>query len=324
MTPKPLATAESVADAARRIAPHIHRTPLHHSRCASEDSGLEVYLKAEVLQKTGCFKPRGALNKVLQLSPEERARGVLTASAGNHAQGLAYAAAVTRTRARVVMPVKAQPSKIEATRAMGVEVELHGDIFHDALARALEIQRETGMTFVHPCIDPQVVSGAGTIGLEILEDLPEVDAILVPIGGGGLISGIAAAVKAHRPAARVFGVEPLNAPAMQRSLQENRLVKLESFRSIADGMAGPSVFQETLDVCRELVEDVLLVSEESMLGAIQYLLSRAKLLTEAAGAAPLAAILDRPAVIPAGSRVVAVLSGGNQDVGLLAGWLRGA
>ena len=314
-------TLDSIREAAGSIAGQVHRTPLLASRTLGRMCGHRLWLKAENLQKTGCFKPRGALNKIAHMTPEERARGVLAASAGNHAQGLAYAAVRQGIPVKVVMPSNAQPSKLAATREMGAEVILHGEIFDDALARSLEVQKETGMSYVHPCIDPHVVSGAGTVGLEILEDLPDVDAIVVPIGGGGLISGIAVAVKSQRPDVKIFGVEPVTSPAMKNSLVAGKLVVLESAVSIADGMAGLAVFEETLETAREYLEDVLLVGEESMLNAMSLLLTRCKLLSEAAGAAPLAALLEGLLPLPAGSRVVALISGGNQDLDLLAGWL---
>jgi threonine dehydratase len=185
-----LITLEEIHEAATRVAPHIHRTPLVHSRTFSEQAGVEVYLKCENLQKTGSFKPRGALNRIERLSDEERGRGVLAASAGNHAQGLAFAAHSRGIPVTVVMPETAPQAKLDATREMGAEVIQKGAIFDEALAEALDLQRATGMTFVHPCTDPDVVAGAGTIGLEIVEDLPDVDAVVVPIGGGALISGI--------------------------------------------------------------------------------------------------------------------------------------
>lgn len=314
-------TLESIREAARVVAGRIHRTPLLSSRTLSRMCGHRVLLKAENLQKTGCFKPRGALNKIARLSAAERARGVLAASAGNHAQGLAFAAADLGIPVTVVMPVNAQPSKIAATRAMGAEVVLHGEIFDDALERSLALQEETGKCYVHPCIDPDVVSGAGTIGLEILEDEPGVDAIVAPIGGGGLISGIAVAVKELAPRVKIFGVQPAGAPSMKRSLEAGRLVTLDSVRSIADGMAGRAVFEETLRVVERHVEDVILVDDAAVLEAISLLLTRCKLLAEGAGAAPLAALLARSLPLPEGSTVVAVVSGGNQDLGLLARWL---
>jgi threonine dehydratase len=313
---------DDVRRAAEGIAPHVHRTPLVRSRTFSEMTGHEVFLKCENLQRTGSFKPRGALHRIARMSEAERRRGVLAASAGNHAQGLAYAAAARGIPVTVVMPETASPSKIEATRALGAEIVFAGPIIDDAFARADQLAAERGMTMVHPCTDPDVVAGAGTVGIEIVEDLPAVDAVVVPIGGGGLISGIAAAVRGMRPGARVWGVEPETAPAMERSLAAGRPVRLDSARSIADGMAGLTVFPYTLDHAAALCAGVRLVSEAAMLEAMRLLLSRAKLLTEAAGAAPLAAILDGLPDLPRGSNVVAVLSGGNQDLDRLACWLR--
>lgn len=320
--PVTLITLDEIQKAARQVSPQLHRTPLWHSRTFSELAGAQVYLKCENLQKTGSFKPRGALYRIANLSHQERARGVMAASAGNHAQGLAFAAASRDIPVTVVMPETAPQAKLDATREMGARVILKGTLFDDALAEALLLQRTTGMTFVHPCTDPDVVAGAGTLGLEIVEDLPQVDAVVVPVGGGALLAGIAAAVRGVRPQVQVWGVEPRTAPAMERSLAAGELVTLESADSIADGMAGLAVFQYTLDHARALCAGVRLVSEEAMLRAIRLLLERAKLLTEAAGAAPLAAILDGLPDIGPDSRVVAVLSGGNQDLNLLAGWLR--
>ncbi len=311
----------SVREAAGRIAGKVHRTPLLASATFSSISGHSVRIKAENFQKTGSFKPRGALNRVAISTPEERARGFLAASAGNHSQGLAWAASALNAPVTVVMPAGAQPAKVEATRALGARVVLHGAIFDDALVEALRIRDETGATFVHPCIDPAVASGAGTIGLEILEDCPGVDAIVVPIGGGGLISGIATAVKAIAPRVKIYGVEPQTAPAMKRSLDEGRLVTLDSADSIADGMAGRAVFAETLAVCERLVEDVILVPEAVMLDAIVLLLTRCKILAEAAGAAPVGALVEGLVPLPSGSTVVTVVSGGNQDTRLLARWI---
>jgi threonine dehydratase len=308
--------------AARAIAGRVHRTPLIRSATLSAQSGYELFLKCENLQKTGSFKPRGALYRIAELTSDEARRGVLCASAGNHAQGVAYAAAARGIPVTVVMPANAPRAKVDATRALGASIVLEGEIFDDALAAALELQRRSGATFVHPCTDRAVMAGAGTVGLEIADDLPDVDAVVVPVGGGALLSGIATAVRGRQPAARLFGVEPASAPAMERSLAAGRLVTLESARSIADGMAGRAVFQVTLDHVRRLCAGVLLVSDAEILAAIRLLLSRAKLLTEGAGAAPLAAILTGLPGVRPGAKVVAVLSGGNQDLDLLAGWIR--
>ena len=314
-------TPRAIREAAAVIAPHIHRTPL--LRCATLDriTGFEVHLKAENLQKTGSFKPRGALNRIAHLTPDEARRGVLAASAGNHAQGLAYAAAARRIPVRIVMPATASKAKIDATRAMGAEVILHGELFDDALARSLEILKETGMTFVHPAIDPHVVAGAGTIGLEICEDLPGIDALVCPVGGGGMLTGIATIVKELAPGARIFGVNPDGAPAMARSFREGAVVRLESAASIADGMTGRAGTAETLEAMRGLVESIVTVSDASILEAILLLLGRAKLLVEGAGAGPLAALLERKIPLPEGSRVALILSGGNIDLDRLSGFI---
>jgi len=314
-------TLDTIRRAAATIAGKVHRTPLLPSRTLSAMTGFDLRFKAENLQKTGCFKPRGALNRIARMSAEDKSRGVLAASAGNHAQGLAWAAVRLGIPVKVVMPETAPASKIEATRAMGAEIVLHGEIFDDALARSLELQRETGMTYVHPCLDPDVVSGAGTIGLEILEDWPDVDAIVAPIGGGGLISGISVAVKTQRPEVKMFGVQPSGAPSMKRAMETGHVVVLDSVRSIAEGMAGRAVFEETLAFARRYLEDVLLVSDASLLRAITLLLSRSKLLAEGAGAGPLAAMLDGSLKLPPGSKVAAVISGGNQDLQRLSLWL---
>ncbi|HET9480504.1 MAG TPA: threonine/serine dehydratase [Candidatus Polarisedimenticolia bacterium] len=321
--PEVFVTLDSIRAAARILAGKVHRTPLWSSRTLSAMTGHQVWLKCENLQKTGCFKPRGALNKIAGLGSAERARGVLAASAGNHAQGLAWAAGRLGIPVMVVMPAAASQAKIDAVRSMGADIVLHGEIFDDALEKSLEIAKATGMTYVHPCIDPDVIAGAGTIGVEILEDLPDADAIVAPIGGGGLISGIAVAARALRPQTRVFGVQPETAPSMLRAMQTGRVVRLESARSIADGMAGKAVFEETLAIARSHVEQVALVSDASILRAITLLLSRCKLLAEGAGAGPLAALLDGSLPLPAGSKVVSVVSGGNLDLQQLSGWLVG-
>lgn len=316
-------TLSSVREAAARIAPHVHRTPL--LRCASIDriTGLEVHLKAENWQKTGSFKPRGALNRLGRLTEEEARRGVLAASAGNHAQGLAYAAAARRIPVKVVMPANTPPSKIQATREMGAEVILHGEIFDEALERSLEIQEASGMVYVHPCIDPWVVSGAGTTGLEICEDLPAFDALVCPVGGGGLITGVGTVVRQMAPGARVYGVNTEAAPAMARSFREGKAVTVSTSPSIAEGLAGKAGVPETLEVMKSLVDDLVVVSEKGILQAILLLLTRAKILVEGAGAGSLAALLEGKLSLPRGSRVVLILSGGNLDVDCLAAWIAG-
>jgi threonine dehydratase len=313
---------DTISEAARRIEGRLHRTPL--LRCATLDTltGYEVHLKAENWQKTGSFKPRGALNRLAHLDSADQKRGVLAASAGNHAQGLAFAASSRKVPVLVVMPANTPAVKIEATRSMGAEVILHGEIYDEALEKALEIQEETGLTFVDPVTDPYVVSGAGTVGLEICEDLPEFDGLVCPVGGGGLICGIGTAVRERIPGARIFGVNAAGAAAMARSFREGRVVHLDKAASIAEGIAGKAGIQETLDLMKGMVEDVITVTDAGILEALLLLLTRAKLLTEGAGASPLAALLARKIPLPPGSRIVLVLSGGNLDLDLLARWIR--
>ena len=317
-----LVTPSTIRAAAGTIGPHIHRTPLLRCRTLDYLTGFEVHLKAEIWQKTGCFKPRGALNRIANMTPQEESRGVLAASAGNHAQGLAYAAAAKKIPVKGVMPANAPAAKIDATRQMGAEVILHGEIFDDALERALEIQEDAGMTFVHPVIDPHVVSGAGTVGLEICEDLPEFDAVVCPVGGGGLLTGIATITREMNPSAKLFGVCPESAPAVALSYEKGSVVRTETASSIADGMAGKAGIPETLEAMPRLIDGMVTVSEKGILDSMILLLTRAKLLTEGAGAAPLAALLEKKISLPPGSRIVLVLSGGNLDLDRLAHWIR--
>lgn len=308
-----MVTLGDIKDARTRVGSDVHRTPLAFSRTFSELLGEHLYLKQECLQKTGSFKPRGALNKLRQLTPEERQRGVITVSAGNHAQSLAYGARISHVRATVVMPANASQGKAEAARAYGAEVVLHGDV-KAAFARCLDLQRERGLTLVHPFDDPAIIAGQGTVGLEILEDLPDADLVIVGIGGGGLISGIATAIKEQRPRCRVVGVEPEGAAAMARSLEARRVVRLETVDTIADGLGAPFAGELTLAHVQRYVDDVVLVSDEEIVKAVRLLLERCKLLVEPAGAAALAALLSGKVTPPPGGRTVAVLSGGNIDL----------
>lgn len=314
-------TPSTIRLAAEIIGPYIHRTPLLRCRTLDQLTGFEVHLKTEIWQKTGCFKPRGALNRIANMTAEEESRGVLTASAGNHAQGLAYAAAAKKIPVKVVMPANAPVAKIEATRQMGAEVILHGEIFDDALERALEIQDAAEMTFVHPVIDPHVVSGAGTVGLEICEDLEGLDAIVCPVGGGGLLTGIAIITREMNPSTKLFGVCPASAPAMALSYEKGEVIRTETASSIADGMAGKAGISETLEVLPGLIDGMVTVTEKGILDAMVLLLSRAKLLTEGAGAAPLAALMENKIPMPPGSRIALVLSGGNLDLDRLNHWV---
>jgi threonine dehydratase len=307
----------SELEAARtRISGAVHRTSLLPSRTLSERVGAPVFLKCENLQKTGSFKARGALNRLLRLTDAERARGVATISAGNHAQAVAWAATAAGIRSLVVMPEGASPTKVRASRAYGAEVVLHGDA-RAAFQRVFELADERGLTFVHPFDDVEVVCGHASCGLEILEELPEAGTIVVPVGGGGLSSGIAAAVAATGSRAAVWGVEPEGAAAMHRSLREGRAVHLDAPRTIADGLAAPMAGELNHAILATHGRGVVLVSDADIVSALKLLLERCKLLTEPAGAAGLAGLLSG-AVPVDGAPVVVVLSGGNVDLGQLA------
>jgi threonine dehydratase len=314
---------EDIRRARDVIAGRVHRTPLFSSALLGRrvrtsgpaaGAGVRLFLKAENLQKTGSFKPRGVLNKIRSLPADEKQRGLITVSAGNHAQALAYGAAAEGLRCVVVMPEGASPTKIAASRAYGAEVVIHGTM-HQAFDKLEELRTARGLTLVHPFNDPFIIAGQGTVGLEILEDLPDVDVVVVPIGGGGLISGIAAAIKQSRPSVRVVGVEPEGAPTLTEALRAGRPVRLASVNTIADGLTAPFAGEHTLAHIRVFVDDVVLVSEEELAEGVRAVLQYAKLLTEAAGAAGVAALLaGRVPHAAEGARVAAVLSGGNIDL----------
>ncbi len=299
-----------ITNAQQIIAGRVHRTPLMSSMTLGRRTNAHLHFKAEVFQKTGSFKPRGAINKLHHLTAEERKRGVITISSGNHAQGLAYAASLFGISATVVMPHTTPANKVSATRGYGAEVVLtEGVIF----TTCLEIQKERNLTLVHPFDDPHVVAGQGTIGLEILDDLPEVDAVFVPVGGGGLISGIATAIKLSKPAVKIVGVEPIGASAMWQSLQRKAVVHLDKIDTIAEGLAAPFVGELNLALVQKYVDELVLVSDDEMIEALGLILEWCKILTEPAGAAGFAALLFKKANIPSGSEVVCLLSGGNID-----------
>ena len=303
-----------IREAAARLAGKIHRTPLLSAAGLGQRIGAPLYLKCENLQKTGSFKPRGALNKVMSLSREERARGLVTVSAGNHAQALAWAARIAGAAATVVMPTAAPASKIEATRGYGAEVVLHDDraTLFDRLA---EVRDARGLSFVPPFDDADIIAGAGTTGLEILEDLPDADVVVVPIGGGGILSGIASAVRQVRPGVRLVGVELEEGPGMAPALAAGKPVTVtRPWNTIADGMTPPFVGALPLEIVKETVDDVVGVSEAAIVEAMKLLMTRAKLYVEGAGAAATAALLDGKVRVPAGAKVVALISGGNVDL----------
>ncbi len=304
--------------AAARIAGKVHRTPLLSATQLGERAGVRLFLKCESFQKTGSFKPRGALNKVLSLTQEERQKGLVTVSAGNHAQAVAWAARIAGVSCAVVMPTDAPRSKIEAVKGYGAEVILHDDRA-TLFDRLNEVKTARGLTFVHPFDDPVVLAGAGTTGLEILEDLADADAILVPVGGGGLLGGIASAVKQIRPATRVVAVELEAGPGLMPALAAGKPVPVKRpSDTLADGMTPPFVGALPLEIAREAVDEIVTVTEGAILKAMRLLMTRAKLYVEASGAAATAALLDGKVTLPAGARVVAVVSGGNVDLERIA------
>lgn len=316
----PLTLLESARE---RIVAAIHRTPLIHSSTLSARVGAPVYLKCENLQKTGAFKVRGALHRLLRLTEEERARGVATISAGNHAQAVAWAATAVGVKSLVVMPEHASPTKVRASREYGAEVILHGDA-KAAFVKVRELTEEHGLTFVHPFDDIEVVSGHASCGLEILEDLPDVGTIVVPVGGGGLSSAITAAAVATGSDVAVWGVEPEGAPGMYRSLQAGEAIHLESVSTVADGLAPPMAGVLNHAILAAHARGVVLVSDDEIVGALKLLLERTKLLTEPSGAAGVAALLAGRIPSEDERPVVAVLSGGNVDLQQLGELLSGA
>lgn len=306
--------------ARERLAPHVLRTPLLHSTSLGQTVGCELWLKAELLQRTGSYKPRGILNRLMALSPEQRERGVVTVSAGNAAQGLAYAARCVGCRATTVMPENASPAKVAATRAYGAEVILRGDS-RDAFALAQELVRERGLVFVAPSDDPDVIVGHASIGLEILEDLSDVDLILVPVGAGGLGAGVLTAIAAAGSSARVVGVEPEGANSMSLSLAAGQPTDLPGPpQTVADGLAYPFGGQHTYPVFRDLVDRVVMVPDDAILRALWLTMTRAKLFAEPSGAAALAGLLTHAESLRPFRKVVCVVSGGNVDPRMLTQW----
>ena len=304
------------------IRPHVYHTPLLPSRTLGAMSGAKVYLKAENLQRSGAYKLRGATYKLSRLTPEERARGVIAASAGNHAQGVAIAASALGVPCTIVMPTAAPLAKVTATQGYGATVVLAGDNYNEAYARAREIQAETGATYIEAYDDPDVIAGQGTLGLEILADLPDVEAIVAGIGGGGLISGIATAVKALKPDVRIIGVQAAGAASMRAALDAGAITTLPQINTIADGIATKAAGRHTFAIVRTLVDDVVTVDDEEIIHAVLLLLERCKLLVEGAGAVGVAALLSGRLDGLAGKRTVAVLSGGNIDMNLIGKFIQ--
>lgn len=276
-----------------------------------------IYLKPENLQHTGAFKLRGAYYKISQLTDEEKKRGVIACSAGNHAQGVALSATHNGIKSLICLPAGAPISKIEATKRLGAEVCLVPGVYDDAYAKALELKEEMGYTFVHPFNDPKVIAGQGTIGLEILEEMPEVEAIVVPVGGGGLIAGVAFAVKTLRPDIKVYGVQAAGAPSMAESMRQHERVHLDSVSTIADGIAVKEPGDLTYDLCSKYVDEIVTVNDDEIAAAILALIEKQKLVAEGAGAAAVAAAMFDKLPLD-GKKVVCLVSGGNIDVNILS------
>ena len=307
----------SIQAARARIGEAIHVSPCQLSHHLSELTGLPLHLKLENLQRTGSFKERGALNKLLTLSEAERKRGVIAASAGNHAQGVAFHATSRGIRAQIVMPLATPLVKIAATRKYGAEVILHGASYDEACEEALRLRIEQGSTFVHPFDDPDVISGQGTIGLELLEQVPDLEAVVVPIGGGGLIGGIACALKETNPKIRVVGVEPEGLPSMLRACEAGKPVTIAPEATIADGIAVRRAGDLTLPLVSRYVDEIVTVDDEEIASAILLLLEQEKTLAEGAGAAALAAVVQAKTNLRR-RRTAVLVCGGNIDVTLLA------
>jgi len=301
------------------VAPHIYKTPLLTSRILGERTGFEVRLKAEMFQKGGSYKIRGPLNKFTHLTAEQKRRGVVCSSAGNHAQGVALAAKIHGVHAVVVMAENATPSKIAATKGYGAEVVLHGTIWDEANQKAQELVEERGLTYIHPFDDPELVAGQGTLGLEVYEDWPAVDVVVVPIGGGGLIAGVSMAMKAMNPKIRIVGVESSGAPGMKRSVEEGRVVTLDRVDCIIDGLRVKRVGSYTREVASRFVDAIVTLPDERIFDAVVWIMAHCKLVAEGAAAAPVAALLNGRIDAPKGSRIVCVLSGGNVNLDQLKG-----
>lgn len=325
-------TLSQIAAARDIIAGRVHRTPLLSSAAAARHiemhrgvrvGGGRVYLKAEHLQKTGSFKARGMTARVAMLTPEEREVGIITVSAGNAAQGYAFAGAALGVPVTVVMPAGANRSKAEAAAGYGARVVLEGDNFVETFAAVERITVEEGLVYCHPFDDPHVIAGHGTAGLELVEDLPDVDVVVVGIGGGGLMSGIAAAVKGLRPSARVYGVEPVGSNAMSRALVAGEPVSITPM-SVADGLNAPFAGRLPLAMIAALVDDVILIEDAVILGGVRFAIERMKQVLEPAGAAALAATLSGAIPIRDGETVAVVLSGGNIDIARMGELLAGA
>jgi len=312
-------TREDFERARKIVTPHVYRTPMLTSRSLNEITGLDIRLKAELFQRGGSYKVRGPMNKISHLSEDERSRGVICSSAGNHSQGVAIAARQYGVHAIVVMAENATESKIAATKGYGADVILHGQIWDEANEKALELVRERGLTYIHPFDDPVLIAGQGTVGLEIMDDFPETEVIVVPIGGGGLISGVSMAAKSVNPDIRIIGVESSGAPAMKLSVEAGARITLEEVDSIIDGLCVKRTGKYTHSVVSRFVDEIVTLPDKHIFDALLWLMERSKLVVEGAAAASVGALLRGLVRAPENTKVVAVLSGGNLDVEQLRG-----
>jgi len=310
-------TIETIEAAAKRIHGSIFLSPFVRSETFSQLTGNSIFFKLENLQMTGAFKERGALNKILLLTAEERRRGVIAASAGNHAQAVAYHATQRGIAAQICMPLTTPLVKVSATRGYGAEVILAGANYDEACEEAVRRSREFGLTFIHPFDDEAVIAGQGTLGIEMLEQVADLDAVVIPVGGGGLIAGLACAVKEKRPKIRVIGVQSSKLPSMKAAMEQNKLVTLPANKTIADGIAVRCAGAVTFPLVRKYVDEIVTVDDEEIANAILLLLEKEKTLTEGAGAVAVAAVLNRK-VAGTGKKVGVLISGGNIDVTLLS------
>ena len=313
----PELSLNAMREAMARVRDSIYLSPCARSEYFSQHTGNSVHLKLDNLQRTGAFKERGALNRLLTLTPDERSRGVIAASAGNHAQGVAYHAGRHGIRAQIVMPLTTPLIKVSATKSYGADVVLHGANYDEACEEAVRRSQQFGMTFIHPFDDEVVIAGQGTMGLEILQQVPDVEAIIAPIGGGGLISGVACAIKESKPDVRVIGVQPARLPSMKVAIAEGHPVTLSPAATIADGIAVRRAGEKTLGFIQKYVDDIVTVDEEEIANAILLLLEREKTLAEGAGAASIAALVNRKTSLT-GKKVAVLVCGGNIDVSLLS------
>jgi threonine dehydratase len=312
-----MVTLAEIQSALGRIRESIYLSPCAFSETFSRLTGNSVFLKLDNLQKTGAFKERGALNKLLTLSREERSNGVIAASAGNHAQGVAYHAGKRGIRAQICMPLTTPLIKVSSTRSYGAEVVLHGANYDEACEEAVRRSQQEGLTFVHAFDDDAVIAGQGTLGIELVQQHSDVEVIVVPIGGGGLIGGIACAVKETNPKVRIIGVQTSRLPSMKVALAEGKPVTLNAAATVADGIAVRRAGDRTLPLVRKYVDEIVTVDEEEIANAILLLLEREKTLAEGAGAAGLAALVNHK-VASTGKRVAVLIGGGNIDVTLLS------